>query len=327
MSLKRFMKKIIYRLPPHLVKRLYLIYFSMAYPELAEKRKSFGEKNPDKIFYVIRPKKNSVEGLMALMLYVLQQIGYAEKKGYIPIVDFKNYSVQYTREKGEDVWEVFFEQICEYSLKEVYQSKHVVLCGIDAVYQTYSFLSNKSFYSSDLRSSHKMVEKYIKFSEQATELFAQELKYINPSKSVGLYLRGTDYTKLKPAGESVQPSVEQAVERVNIYLGDEGINDIFLVTEDNEIYEKVIGVFGSRVKTVTFDRYIKDFRARDFLSRDESLNQLSDDPHIRGVNYLVKIMLLSKCAYIVGGKTCGSWAASVFADDSTKVDVFELGDY
>ena len=38
-------------------------------------------------------------------------------------------------------------------------------------------------------------------------------------------------------------------------------------------------------------------------------------------------MLLSNCKYIVGGKTCGSWAACMLADVNTKIDIFELGYY
>ena len=38
-------------------------------------------------------------------------------------------------------------------------------------------------------------------------------------------------------------------------------------------------------------------------------------------------MLLSQCSCIVGGKTCGSWAACVLADEKTKIDIFELGNY
>ena len=70
---------------------------------------------------------------MALLFYVIQQIGYAEKNNYIPVVDFKNYKTQYNI-ADENAWECFFEQISNYSLDEVYQSKNVVLSGINAIY-------------------------------------------------------------------------------------------------------------------------------------------------------------------------------------------------
>ena len=84
---------------------------------------------------------------------------------------------------------------------------------------------------------------------------------------------------------------------------------------------------GERIVIASFDNYIKNYSERDFLANGHSLTQLGENAHIRGLNYLVKIMLLSNCKYIVGGKTCGSWAACMLADESTKIDIFELGNY
>ena len=123
---------------------------------------TFGSSNEDKTFYVIRPRTNSVEGLMALLFYVMQHIGYAEKNNYIPVVDFKNYEVQYTIQKGEDAWKVFFEQISKYTLNEVYKSKNVILSGLNASYETYPYLCEKSFDKKDLQEVQKLIKKYIK---------------------------------------------------------------------------------------------------------------------------------------------------------------------
>lgn len=177
MNLKKKMKKILYLFPVKWINKFYLFYNRIFYPELVERKMSFGEKNEDKIFYVIRPRKNSVEGLMALLFYVIQQIGYAEKNNYIPVVDFKNYKTQYNI-ADENAWECFFEQISNYSLEEVYQSKNVVLSGINAIYDTYSYLYNKSFNEDDLQKTHLLAKKYIKFSKKAYELYNKELKHI-----------------------------------------------------------------------------------------------------------------------------------------------------
>ena len=54
---------------------------------------------------------------------------------------------------------------------------------------------------------------------------------------IGLYLRGTDYTKLKPTGEAAQPTVEEAIERAKQYM-ENNDKKVFLVTEDEEVYKK-----------------------------------------------------------------------------------------
>ena len=223
-------------------------------------------------------------------------------------MDFKNYKTQYNI-ADENAWECFFEQISNYSLDEVYQSKNVVLSGINAIYDTYSYLYNKSFDKDDLQKTHLLAKKYIKFSKKAYEFYNKELKHISPQKNIGLYLRGTDYINLKPTGENEK--------KVNV----------FLVTEDERIYKEVKLNLGERIVIVSFDNYIKNYSERDFLANGHSLTQLGENAHIRGLNYLVKIMLLSNCKDIVGGKTCGSWAACMLADESTKIDIFELGNY
>ena len=326
MGLKKFLKKILYLCPTRYIDKFYLIYNRIFYSELTEKKMTFGSDNEDKTFYVIRPRTNSVEGLMALLLYVMQHIGYAERNNYIPVVDFKNYEVQYTIQKGEDAWKVFFEQISNYTLNEVYKSKNVILSGLNVSYETYPCLREKSFNKEDLQEVHKLIKKYIKFSDAALAKYKNELSNINPKEMIGLYLRGTDYTKLKPTGEAAQPTVEEAIERAKQYM-ENNDKKVFLVTEDEEVYKKVVLNLEDKVVTVSFDRYIKNYSAKNFLAKDSCIEQLAKDAHTRGMNYLVKIMLLSQCSCIVGGKTCGSWAACALADEKTKIDIFELGNY
>ena len=171
MNLKKILKKILYLCPSRYIDKFYLIYNRIFYSELTEKKMTFGSSNEDKTFYIIRPRTNSVEGLMALLFYVIQHIGYAEKNNYVPVVDFKNYKVQYTIQKGEDTWEVFFKQISKYTLNEVYKSKNVILSGLNASYETYPYLREKSFDKEDLQEVHNLIKKYIKFSDAALAKF------------------------------------------------------------------------------------------------------------------------------------------------------------
>ena len=208
----------------------------------------------------------------------------------------------------------------------MYKSKNVILSGLNVSYETYPCLREKSFNKEDLQEVHKLIKKYIKFSDAALAKYKNELSNINPKEMIGLYLRGTDYTKLKPTGEAAQPTVEEAIERAKQYM-ENNDKKVFLVTEDEEVYKKVVLNLEDKVVTVSFDRYIKNYSAKNFLAKDSCIEQLAEDAHTRGMNYLVKIMLLSQCSCIVGGKTCGSWAACVLADEKTKIDIFELGNY
>ncbi len=121
---------------------------------------------------------------MALLFYVIQHIGYAEKNNYVPVVDFKNYKVQYTIQKEEDTWEVFFKQISKYTLNEVYKSKNVILSGLNASYETYPYLREKSFDKEDLQEVHNLIKKYIKFSDARIAKYKDELSNINPKEII-----------------------------------------------------------------------------------------------------------------------------------------------
>ena len=55
---------------------------------------SFGVKNRDKIFYVI--KRNKGGGLFSNFLFVLNHLILAEKLGAIPVVDMENFTNLYS---------------------------------------------------------------------------------------------------------------------------------------------------------------------------------------------------------------------------------------
>ena len=84
-----------------------------------EKRISFGMLNPDKTFYVIRSIDNKnrfyigpTNNLLANYFYVLSHLVYAQKKGWIPVIDMLNYhvynSLPYPVNGTMNAWEYFW---------------------------------------------------------------------------------------------------------------------------------------------------------------------------------------------------------------------------
>ena len=90
---------------------------------------SFGNKNKNKIFYVIRRSPGA--GLFSNVIYVLNHLSLIEKTNFIPIIDMENFTTIYNEknkvEKTFNAWEYYFEKINKYTLKEVYQSQNVIL--------------------------------------------------------------------------------------------------------------------------------------------------------------------------------------------------------
>lgn len=122
------MKKLLVRWLEHIpcFDWLYKCYLSI---KVREHRVSLGSKNADKTFYVIG-WNDEAGGLFWLVNKVCMHIAYALDYGYIPVVDLKNYTTQYTEKEGDkrkNVWEMFFKQPAGYGLEDVIGSKNVII--------------------------------------------------------------------------------------------------------------------------------------------------------------------------------------------------------
>ena len=321
----RKLKSLIFRLPYPILKNIYHIYDYFAYPELRETRCTFGVKNPKVVFYIIRPITNSNEGLMSLLLNVCRHILYSESKGYVPIVDFKNYSTQYSDDNFKNVWEYYFEQISPYTLDEVYSSKNVILSGLRPIREN-TFEPDIRFNDIQLKLARDIIKKYIVLKPDVERLLKKELLNL-PENLVGLYLRGTDYTGTKPIGHYIQPTLLDVNRLVFDCMSKYANSKVFLVTEDEKNFIDAKKKFEDKLVIVSFDTFIHNYDNNKLLFESDSLNQISFDKYDRGLKYLIKILILSKCKIIIGGNTCGSWAAAAFSDKNTEIHILDLGKY
>lgn len=83
---------------------------------LAElERKTFGDLNKDKSFYVVRTDNTQRWGVFSTYLFVLSNVKYAVDHGWIPVVDYKNYflvGLQNEESRGkENAWNYYFEDL------------------------------------------------------------------------------------------------------------------------------------------------------------------------------------------------------------------------
>ena len=84
-------------------------------------KKSFGKKNKNKIFYVI--KRTPGGGFFSNLAYILLNLQIADNNNYIPIVDMQNFPTMYNQKKNirniKNVWQIFFHQTTTYDLESV----------------------------------------------------------------------------------------------------------------------------------------------------------------------------------------------------------------
>lgn len=311
---------------PCLGYRIKYLYYSFARRDILQKKVSFGDNNKDKTIYVVKPDyQDGVEGLLSLLYKQILYIDFAKRKGYVPFVDWKNYKTQYY--DGEyNAWEFFFKQPSKLTEAEVYKSKKVYLSGWTfKTINPYNLFESNVFHSEIIRDmSGKMLRENLEFSEDVLRLVDQEAASLQIEKCIGVYIRGTDYVKLKPSGEYVQPSVNQMKYKIREFENKYNA-PIFLVTEDGNIFDQLKSEFGETIKIVSFDTFIRNYEGKDVLSKS---NVLEKDRKLRGQKYLAKMILLSRCRYLITSITQGS-KFSYILNSGKYVDeyAFDLGLY
>ena len=306
--------------------KLKYFYYCIARRDILQKKKSYGKENDNKIVYVIKPDyQDGVEGLLSLLHKQILYIDYAKRKGYIPYVDWKNYKTQYY--DGENnVWNYFFKQPSEISGKEVYLSKNVYLSGwtLKNINPLGLFESRIFFDKKIEKRSYDVLISNLRFCDEVLKIVEEEAKNIGVDSCIGVYVRGTDYIRLKPSGEYIQPDIKQVEEQI-INFTNKYNAPIFLVTEDGDIYDSLVSKFGTSIKIVSYDSFIRNYDGKDVLSKS---NVLDEDKKLRGQRYLVKMILLSRCKYLISSITQGS-KFSYALNGGRYIDeyIFNLGLY
>lgn len=305
------------------------IYLRIKNKGALEHKTSYGTKNPNTTIYIIRPPLNTNEGLMSLFNKTAREIDFAYRKGYIPVVDWKNYPTQYS-DNHNDVWDYYFEQPGSISIAEAYESKNVIESGYTMNDQDdMSIFSRKGIIDDGIiiegaRSSKAFADAHIRIKKEWLDIIETESKRLDITECIGLYARGTDYTSLKPVGEPIQPTMDMLIEKAEQYKTKYG-GPIFLVTEDKKIADEIKERIQD-VRTIHDDILIDNYTGKDYLSRASKNTDM--DKRLSGGIYLVKILLLSKCKYFIGGTTQGTVASIGFNgglyDDA---HIFDLGYY
>ena len=91
------------------------------------------------------------------------------------------------------------------------------------------------------------------------------------------------------------------------------------------IYDELAERFGDKIRIVSFDSFIRNYEGKDVLSKS---NVLDEDKKQRGQKYLVKMILLSRCKYLISSITQGS-KFSYALNGGKYMDeyIFDLGLY
>lgn len=267
-----------------------------------------------------------ISGLVGIY-YLTAAATYAcEKLGYHMYVDYENFTCQYNVDREihgtHNAWEYYFSQPNSVTKEDVEKSSRIIFSGW-RLFKNRQFAKFGAEFESLTPSERRewlnktfSIQPWIREYEKgkAEELFSNH-------HTLGLFLRGTDYVYRKPIGHERQPTLFMALDKVDEFLNKYPIDRIFLVTEDADIYAKVKEKYGEKVVCSDYN-FVK-------FNPDEDrwlVDAFTNDPYERGLNYLVRVMLLARCEYFVGSHASGSRWAEDFGDYKDKY-FFELGKY
>ena len=306
--------------------RLKYLYYLVARRDVLQKRVSYGNDNAGQTVYVVKPDyQDGVEGLLSLVFKQVLYIDWAKKQGYIPYVDWKHFKTQY-HDGIHNAWEYFFRQPSALTEEQVYRSRRVYLSG-----WTWKNIDPQGLFEAEIfhdaaleAESHRVLTENLQFTDEVLQRVEEEAQRLEIERCIGVYVRGTDYVKLRPSGEYVQPTVEQVKERLTAFI-ERYQAPVFLVTEDGGIYDALSETFGDRIRTVSFDTFIRNYDGKDVLSRS---HVLTDDRKKRGQDYLIKMLLLARCRYLISSMTQGSkFSYSLNGGRYEDEWIFDLGLY
>jgi len=246
---------------------------------------SFGEKNPDKFFYIIKITPGA--GLFSNVLFVLNHLKLAKKKNYIPFVDMQNFPTIYNESQKIhntfNAWEYFFENYTNININEIYQSKNVFIA---------SNLFQKDFFkdtnTEDLRQYFRDNLKVNQRYKKIITFFSK--KHFRNKKVLGVHFRGTSY-KRSP-GHPFPATKKQILKKINQLQLNESYDKIFFVTEE-ENYKKFL-VSNLSSKSLFLNSSYRSDKNDAFEIYPRRLHRFK-----LGREALLEAMLLSKCDALI----------------------------
>lgn len=298
------------------VKRLKLFYELVTKGK--ERKVSYGDENPDKIFYVIRPyyflKKNELSPLPARLMYNyyrnLHFIAYAINKGWIPVVDWEHYGMldhqeEYPINGTRNGWEYFWNQPSSYSLDEVYKSKNVVLSNRNTIDTPFmppcKYPKPYQKNAEECAKRCKQYDKLIEFNEFTSSYINEKINNLFPQNAriLGVSMRGTDYKTLALPGHPEQPEIGDLIRYIEKYMQEWNMEYIFIACEAQNVIDAVKKAFSSKVIVLPRKRYLKEPEV------GNNPLYVPGQKYQTNLDYVTEMAMLSKCTSLLASYSGG----------------------
>lgn len=314
-NLKRYSSYLKYKIRNILPKYIYRVLSSLLIKKretyFNEKSKSFGKLNPQITFFVIR-RRPPGWGFFSNLFFVLKGISYAEKNGYVPVVDMENYWMsELSSLKGVDgeknAWCYFFKQVSEYSLGQVYQSKNVILSNASRISGGLDWLTNRDATLITnlqlLQQTHYIINQHIVLNEKTSRYIKEVKKNLNWTyeDTLGIFIRGAVYYENLQFPKEFVPPLDYFISEVRKMIISSQIKKIYISTEDLRIYKLISNEF-KHIHVIPSLRYDFNITIDEWLKSQvlTNIGGLKEMGFEKNRTYLTEAMLLSDCKNFIG---------------------------
>lgn len=254
---------------------------------------------------------NGVDGFFSFFRETLDCLYYAEKCGFIPVVEFTQ-DMKYAEPNGvngiNNPFEYYFEQPGKYELNDLSRTSRVF--QHERPHRNYAeeIGENSSYRISEeyINEIAQIAKKYIHLSTLVSDRIHNDLQSIfyEEEKILGVHYRGTDFKQ----GYKHHPqivSLEDYITQIAALLKQSGYDGIFLATDDSEAQRRFEEVFQGKIRM--HEAYRGDSQRSVMFSE-------VDRPHHHfelGYEVLRDVWTLAKCDGLVSGMSQVSICARI----------------
>ena len=255
---------------------------------------------------------------------VINLILYALYEGCIPVIKIND------DKEDCNKWSWYFKQPVEILCED---SSYIADCEV-VTCDTKDSLFHSSFeegfypYSKNYPIWSYLNKKFVVFNEKTHAYIEEEKEKIITQKTLGVLLRGTDYTSLQPFGHPIQPDAEDIVKYAENLMKEKEYQKVYVATEEKRLFEKVVSVVGrenvlSNKRTYYDDVYYKQ---KHKLIGEIKFDRENDN-YVKGLEYLSSLEILASCSGIVAGNCGGSMYALLNAENYQDIYIYNKGYY
>lgn len=266
---------------------------------------------------------------IGILLYVLEGTVLALSKGYIPVF-FVNGS-RNTQEELSIEW--IIKQPCEIlfgiNADTINRRDYVSEVLSDAPFR----FEGKNLWnvgSKEFRIWSSLAKKILNTTERFDEYMTRDVcqNGLGMVEKIGVIVRGTDYTKLRPRLHPIQPNIEDVIKKVRDILDRNPAQKIYVVTDEEQTFAQFEKCFGKEnVLTNTRVYYDKVFWDKNCYQICDAHIERENDDYWHSMEYVSSLFILARCSTIVGGNCGGSKLAVLLAEHPENAGIFNLGVY